>query len=80
MKAKTKYLKATKVARIENLIFSGFNLSADFFTLTCNQLTTLKDCMIADNYRYISPLGRSTLRCYWYSLQRVYNKMEMTKQ
>lgn len=34
MKAKTKYLKATKVARIENLIFSGFNLSADFFTLT----------------------------------------------
>ena len=59
MKAKTKYLKATKVARIENLIFSGFNLEADFFTLTCNQLTTLKDCMEADNYRYISPLGRS---------------------
>ena len=75
MKAKTKYLKATKVARIENLIFSGFNLKADFFTLTCNQLTTLKDCMEADNYRYISPLGRSTLRCYWYSLQRVYNKI-----
>ena len=78
MKAKTKYLKLAKVARIENLIFSGFNLEADFFTLTCNQLTTLKDCMIADNYRYISPLGRSTLRCYWYSLQRAYNKM--TKQ
>ena len=75
MKAKTKYLKATKAARIENLIFSGFNLSADFFTLTCNQLTTLKDCMIADNYRYISPLGRSTLRCYWYSLQRVFDRM-----
>lgn len=75
MKAKTKYLKATKVARIENLIFSGFNLSADFFTLTCSQLTTLKDCMIADNYHYISPLGRSTLRYYWYSLQRVFNRM-----
>lgn len=72
------YLKATKVARIDLLINSGFNLSADFFTLTCSQLTTLKDCMITDNYRYISPLGRSTLRCYWYSLQRVYNKM--TKQ
>lgn len=78
MKAKTKYLKATKVARIENLIFSGFNLEADFFTLTYSQLTTLKDCMTADNYHYISPLGRSTLRCYWYGLQRVYNKM--TKQ
>lgn len=75
MKAKTKYLKATKVVRIENLIFSGFNLSADFFTLTYSQLTTLKDCMIADHYTYKSPLGRSTLRCYWYSLQRVYNKM-----
>lgn len=72
------YLKTTKVARIDLLINSGFNLSADFFTLTYSQLTTLKDCMIADNYRYISPLGRSTLRCYWYSLQRVYNKM--TKQ
>lgn len=45
MKAKTKYLKATKVARIEYLIFSGFNLSADFFTLTFSQLTTHKDCM-----------------------------------
>ena len=78
MKAKTKYLKLAKVARIENLKFSGFNLSADFFTLTCSQLTTLKECMEADNYRYISPLGRSTLRCYWYSLQRTYNKM--TKQ
>lgn len=78
MKAKTKYLKLAKVARIENLIFSGFSLEADFFTLTYSQLTTLKDCMIADNYRYISSLGRSTLRCYWYSLQRVYNKM--TKQ
>lgn len=75
MKAKTKYLKVTKVARVENLIFSGFNLSADFFTLTYSQLTTLKDCMIADNYRYISPLGRSTLRCYWYSLQRVFERM-----
>lgn len=75
MKAKTKYLKATKVARIENLIFSGFNLEVDFFMLTDSQLTTLKDCMTADNYHYISPLGRSTLRCYWYSLQRVYNKM-----
>lgn len=78
MKAKTKYLKVTKVARIENLLFSGFNLSADFFTLTYSQLTTLKDYMTADNYHYISPLSRSTLRCYWYSLQRVYNKM--TKQ
>ena len=75
MKAKTKYLKVTKVARVENLIFSGFNLSADFFTLTCSQLTTLKDCMITDNYRYISPLDRSTLRCYWYSLQRVFERM-----
>ena len=75
MKAKTKYLKATKVARIENLIFSGFNLEADFFTLTCNQLTTLKECMKADGYRYDSPLGRSRSRSYWYSLQRVYNKM-----
>lgn len=43
MKAKTKYLKATKVARSENLIFSGFDLSADFFTLTYNRLSTLKD-------------------------------------
>ncbi len=57
MKAKTKYLEATKVARIENLIFSGFNLSADFFTLTYSQLSTLKDYMIADHYTYKSPLG-----------------------
>ena len=78
MKAKTKYLKATKVARIENLIFSGFNLRADFFTLTFSQLSTLEDCMKADGYRYDSPLGRSRSRSYWYSLQRVYNKM--TKQ
>ena len=71
-------LKACKEIRVQTIIAAGFNLEADFFTLTCNQLTTLKDCMEADNYRYISPLGRSTLRCYWYSLQRVYNKM--TKQ
>lgn len=75
MKAKTKYLKATKVARIENLIFNGFNLSADFFTLTYSQLSTLADCMEADHYTYKSPLGRSTLCSYWYSLQRVYNNM-----
>lgn len=75
MKAKTKYLKATKVARIENLIYSGFNLSADFFTLTFSQLSTLEDCIEADHYTYKSPLCRSTLRCYWYSLQRVYYKM-----
>lgn len=71
-------LKACKEIRVQTIIAAGFNLSADFFTLTFSQLSTLKDCMEADNYRYISPLGRSTLRCYWYSLQRVYNKM--TKQ
>lgn len=78
MKAKTKYLNATKIARIENLIFSGFNLSADFFTLTHSQLSTLKDCMEADRYTFKSRKGRSILRCYYYSLQQVYNKM--TKQ
>lgn len=31
--------------------------------------------MKADGYKYDSPLGRSRLRSYWYSLQRVYSKM-----
>lgn len=71
-------LKACKEIRVQTLIASGFNLKTDYFCLDGRKLSILCECMKADGYRYDSPLGRSRSRSYWYSLQRVYNKMTST--
>ena len=68
-------LKACKEITVQTLIASGFNLKTDHFSLDGPKLSILCECMKADGYRYESPLGRSRSRSYWYSLQRVYNKM-----
>ena len=66
-------LKACKEIRVQTLIASGFNLKTDYFCLDVRKLSILCECMNADGYRYDSPLGRS--RSYWYSLQRVFDRM-----
>lgn len=68
-------LKAGKEIRVQTLIQAGFNLEAVFFSLSSSKTGILCECMKADGYKYDSPLGRSRLRSYWYSLQRVYSKM-----
>ena len=68
-------LKACKETRVQTLIASGFNLKTDYFCLDGRKLSILCECMKADGYRYVSPLGRSISRSYWYSLQRVFNRM-----
>lgn len=68
-------LKACKETRVQTLIAAGFNLKADYFILDGRKLSILCECMKADGYRYVSPLGRSISRSYWYSLQRVFNRM-----
>ena len=68
-------LKACKEIRVQTLIASGFNLKTDYFCLDGRKLSILCECMKADGYRYVSPLGRSISRSYWYSLQRVFNRM-----
>ena len=71
-------LKACKEIRVKTFIAAGFNLKTDQCCLDCRKLSILCECMRADCYRYESPLGRSRARSYWYSLERVYNKI--TKQ
>ena len=68
-------LKACKEIRVQTLIASGFNLKTDYFCLDSRKLSILCECMKADGDRYVSPLGRSISRSYWYSLQRVFNRM-----
>lgn len=68
-------LKACKEIRVKTLIASGFNLKTDYFCLDGRKLSILCECMKADGYRYVSPLGRSISRSYWYSLQRVFDRM-----
>lgn len=58
-------LKAGKEIRVQTL----------FFSLNSSKTSILCECMKADGYKYDSPLGRSRLRSYWYSLQRVNSKM-----
>lgn len=65
-------LKAGKEIRVQTLIQAGFNLEADFFSLSSSKTGILCE---SDGYKYDSPLGRSRLRSYWYSLQRVFSKM-----
>mgnify|MGYP004592447275 CR=1 FL=1 len=68
-------LKAGKEIRVQTLISAGFNLKTDYFLLDSRKLSILYECMKADGYRYDSPLGRSRSRSYWYSLQRVFERM-----
>ena len=68
-------LKASKEIRVQTLIAAGFNLETDYFSLDDDKLSILCECMKADGYRYDSPLGRSRSRSYWYSLQRVFDRM-----
>lgn len=68
-------LKACKEIRVQTFIAAGFNLETDYFRLDGRKLSFLCECMKADGYRYDSPTGRSRSRSYWYSLQRVFNRM-----
>lgn len=68
-------LKECKEIRVQTLIAAGFNLKTDFFCLDGRKLSILLECMKADGYRYDSPFCRSRSRSYWYSLQRVFDKM-----
>lgn len=68
-------LRACKEIRVQTLIAAGFNLKTDYFRLDGRKLTILCECMKADVYRYDSPLGRSRSKSYWYSLQRVFDRM-----
>ena len=68
-------LKACKEIRVQTLIAAGFNLKSDYFCLDGRKLSILCECMKADGYRYYSPIGRSRLRSYWYSLQRVFDRI-----
>ena len=68
-------LKACKEIRVHTLIEAGFNLETDYFYLDSRKLSILCECMKADGYRYDSPLCRSRSLSYWYSLQRVFNRM-----
>lgn len=65
-----KITKLTRQARALQLENSGFNLNRNYFTLSWAEQDILTAYMKADGYRYDSPLGRSRLRSYYYSLQR----------
>lgn len=80
MKKKTSlYLKAGRELRVILLANVGFNLNKDFFVLNSDELSVLSGCMKADGYHYDSPQGRSRLRSYYYSLQRIYSKVAGSK-
>ena len=68
-------LRGCKESRVQTLSSASFKLKRDYFSLDGNKLSILCECMKADGYRYDSPLGRSRSRSYWYSLQRVFDKM-----
>ena len=68
-------LRACKEIRVQTLIAAGFNLKTDYFRMADINRTMLCECMKADGYRYDSPLGRSRSQSYWYSLQRVFDRM-----
>jgi len=69
-------LRSCKEIRVHTLIASCFNLKTDyFFRLYGRNLTILCDFMKSDGYRYDSPLCRSRSQSYWYSLQRVFDRM-----
>lgn len=68
-------LKAGREIRVHTLIQAGFDLEAGFYSLNYSKLDILCECMKADGYKYDSPLGRSRLCSYWYSLQRAFSKM-----
>ena len=57
-------LKACKEIRVQTLIAAGFNLKTDYFCLDSRKLSILCECMKADGYRYVSPIGRSPLHSY----------------
>lgn len=65
-----KITKLNRQARAMQLESSGFNLNRNYFALSWAEQDTLTTYMKADGYRYDSPLGRSRLRSYYYSLQR----------
>lgn len=50
-------LKAGKEIRVQTLIQAGFNLEADFFSLSSSKTGILCECMKADGYKYDSPWG-----------------------
>lgn len=53
------------------LIEGEVNLNKDFFTLSTRELAVLEQYRKLEHYNYKSALGRSVLRSYYYSLQRV---------
>lgn len=68
-------LKTGKENRVQTLIAAGFDFQKDYYSIPNSKLFILRHCMDADGYRYVSPLGRARCESYWYSLQRVFNRM-----
>lgn len=68
-------LKAGKEIRVTFLLNNGFNMECDYFSMGSEKQRILSKCMKADGYRYMSPIGRSRLQSYWYSLQNTYKRM-----
>lgn len=52
------------------LIEGEVDLNKDFFVLSTRELSVLEQYRKLEHYNYNSPLGRSVLRSYYYSLQR----------
>lgn len=67
--------KLSREARVLWLEEQGFNFAKNYFVLQWSETNLLLIGMKADGYRYDSPLGRSRLRSYYYSLQRAAAKL-----
>lgn len=63
--------------RVNDLLAKGWNMEKNFFALS--NLTELEEYRKLDGYNYVSPLGRSVLCSYWYSLQSEYQSMNKDK-
>lgn len=79
MAKKSLYMASNRVIRVTLLIGVGFDFTKDFFVLSTSELCDLAECMKADRYTYDSPLGRSRLRSYYYSLQRTFARLQAAK-
>ncbi len=67
--------KMSREARVLQLENAGFNFAKNYFTLDWSETDMLLVGMKADGFHYDSPLGRSRLRSYYYSLQRAAAKL-----
>lgn len=70
-----KTTKLSREARVLQLEKLGLDFAKNYFALRWSETDLLLVGMKADKYYYDSPLGRSRLRSYYYSLQRAAAKL-----